>query len=125
MIQATILQTKNFIAGAAIDKNKIVMFGSDDDSVIHATAATDRPVGVSLAAAASGARVDVALQGVAEVKLGGTIARGGDVTSGAAGVGVDLVAAATIKSSIGRAMAGGDSGDIIPVNLNLWSAVTA
>jgi len=125
MIQATVIQIKNFKAGAAINKNTIVMFDSDDDTVIHATGATDRPIGVALAAAASGARLDVALQGVAEVKLGGTIARGGDVTSGAAGVGVDLSAAATIKSSIGRAMAGGDSGDVIPVLINVWSAVTA
>ena len=125
MIQDSISLSKNFAAGGTITKGAIVMFGSDDDTVVVATGATDRPIGVALAAAASGERVDIQVAGVAEVKLGGTVARGGDVTSGAAGVGVDLSAAATIKSSIGRAMASGVTGDIIPVAINVWSAVTA
>ncbi len=125
MIQQTNTLSKSFTAGGAITKNAIVMFGADDNTVVVATAATDKLLGVALAAAASGERVEVQLQGVAEVALGGTVARGDDVTSGAAGVGVALAAAITIKSSVGRAMASGVSGDIIPVALSVWSAVTA
>ncbi|MEK6798023.1 MAG: capsid cement protein [Planctomycetota bacterium] len=125
MIQQTNTLSKSFTAGGAITKNAIVMFGADDNTVVVATAATDKLLGVALAAAASGERVEVQLQGVAEVALGGTVARGADVPSGAAGVGGALAAAIPIKSSVGRAMASGVSGDIIPVALSVWSAVTA
>jgi len=116
---------KSFLAGGAITKGAIVMFGSDDDSVVVGTAATDFPIGVAMHDADSGARVEVQMSGIAEVKSGGNITRGNDVTSGAAGVGVALSAAATIKSSIGRALASAASGDLFPVLINIWSAVTA
>lgn len=125
MIQRIVTLTHSFLAGGTVTDAAIVMFDSDDDTVIVGTAATDLLIGVALAAAASGARVEVQLAGIAFVKLGGTVARGEDVTSGAAGAGVKLTAAATIKSSIGKAMASGVSGDIIPVELAKWSAVTA
>jgi len=125
MIQLSNTLSKSFLAGGTITKGAIVMFGSDDNTVVVATAATDLLIGVALADAVSGARVEVQLAGVAEIKLGGTVTRGNDVTSGAAGVGVALSAAATIKSSVGTAMASGVTGDIIPVLISLWSAVTA
>lgn len=125
MIQQHTLLSKSFLAGGTITKGAIVMFGSDDNTVVVGTAATDLLIGVALHNALSGERIEVQLMGVAEIKLGGTVARGGDVTSGAAGVGVALSAAATIKSSIGKAMASGVTGDIIPVQLGAWSAVTA
>jgi hypothetical protein len=115
----------SFLAGGTITKGAIVMFDSDDDTVIVATAATDLLAGVALEAAASGERVEVQLAGIAEVALGGTVTRGGNITSGAAGVGVALAAAATIKASIGQAMASGVSGDLIPVQISKWAAVTA
>ena len=69
MIQQTNTLSKSFTAGGAITKNAIVMFGADDNTVVVATAATDKLLGVALAAAASGERVEVQLQGVAEVAL--------------------------------------------------------
>lgn len=125
MIQKNQTLAHSFLAGGTITKGAIVKFDSDDDTVIVATAATDKLEGVALAAAASGERVEVQLAGIAEVELGGTVARGGDVTSGAAGVGVALAAAATIKACIGRAMASGVTGDFIPVQISKWAAVTA
>ena len=117
--------THSFLAGGTIAKDTIVKFDSDDDTVIVGAAATDKLIGVALEAKVSGERIEVQLGGVAEVKLGGSVARGDDVTSGAAGVGLKLSAAATIKSSIGRAMASGVTGDIIPAEIAKWSAVTA
>jgi hypothetical protein len=126
MIQQTTGIVKSFKAGAAIAKNTIVMFGADDEHVIVATAATDKLIGVALSAAAAAEEVvEVQLSGVTEVKLGGTVTRGDSVTSGAAGVGVALAAAATIKCSIGEAMASGVTGDIIPVRISTWCATTA
>ncbi|KPL10738.1 hypothetical protein AMJ85_05310 [candidate division BRC1 bacterium SM23_51] len=107
---------KTFKAGAAIDIHKIVMFDSADDTVIHATAVTDLPFGISLgAAAALGDRLDVAVIGIGEVKLGGTVNRGDYVVSGAAGVGMPGTASTAKQRAVGIAMAYGVSGDIIPV----------
>jgi hypothetical protein len=125
MVQRTTGIVKNFVAGGTITAGAIVMFGADDDTVVVGTAATDLLIGVALHAAASGERVDVQMSGIGEVKTGGVIARGGAVTSGAAGVGVALSAAATIKSSIGTALATSASGDVIPVLIGPTWAVTA
>ena len=60
----------------------------------------------------------VQLYGIAEVKLGGTVTRGGLITSDAGGDGVAAAPAAGTNSGvIGRSMASGVSGDIIPVML--------
>lgn len=115
----------SFVAGGTIAKDTIVKFGADADTVVVGAAATDKLIGVALEAVVVGERVEVQMNGVAEIKLGGTVAFGDDVTSGAAGVGVKLTAAVTIKSSIGRAMGGGVTGDIISVEIGKWSAVTA
>lgn len=125
MIQRTDGIRKNFAAGGAITANSLLKFGSDDNTLVLAAAATDPIVAVSVEAAASGAKFDPQLTGIAEVKLGGTVTRGDDVTSDASGLGVSLSAAATIKCSVGRAMASGVVGDIIPVAIHVWSATTA
>lgn len=117
--------TKSFTAGGTIAKHSIVKFDADDDTVIVGAAATDKLIGVALEAATVGLRVEVQLAGIGEVVLGGTVARGAAVTSGAAGVGVDLAAAATIKTAIGRALASGVTGDVIPVLIGPFEAVTA
>ena len=59
------------------------------------------------------------LTGISRVVLGGTVTRGGLITSDANGKGVAIGAVAgTNYNSIGRALASGVSGDIIPVLLN-------
>jgi len=125
MIQKTVLLRKTFKASGAIPEGSLVKFVTDDDTVVICTGATDKIVGVASHVAADGERIEVDLVGVTYVVLGGSVARGDDVTADANGAGVALSAAATIKSSVGRAMASGAAADLCPVLVNLWSAVTA
>lgn len=125
MIQKKVDRAHSFVAGGTIADASIVKLGSDGDTVVVGAAAADKLIGVALEAGVSGERLEVQMAGVARVKLGGTVALGDDITSGAAGVGLKLAAATTIKSSIGRAMDAGVTGDIIPVEISKWSAVTA
>lgn len=78
---------KGYTAGAAITARKIVKAGAADNAVITAAAATDLILGVAApdVDVASGDTCDVHLQGIVEVKAGGTIARGDMVTSDANG----------------------------------------
>jgi len=109
--------TKSYDAGAVIVKRRIVKPGSADFAVIHAAASTDDLIGVAdLGAAAIGDRVDVHHAGIATVELGGTVARGGFVTSDANGKGIAAAPAAGVNAAvIGRALISGVDGDLIPV----------
>lgn len=110
------LLDKAYTAGAAIGANRIVKFGTSDDEVIQSAAATDNHIGVGPAFAVdSGERMDVTLDGIAEVVCGGTVTRGADLTANATG---QAVAAAATNSIIGRALQSGVSGQIIPVHLS-------
>ncbi|EIJ33326.1 capsid cement protein [Thiothrix nivea] len=100
---------KNFVAGAAVTANRIVKHGAADDAVIHGAAATDKLLGVADADAASGARVDVVLSGVADVAYGGTVARGDLLTADANG---KAVVASTGNRVVGVALVAGVAGDI-------------
>lgn len=115
---------KSFNAGGTIASNTLVKFGADDNTVVAAAAAADSVIGaVSLVAppgssAASGDRVDVNLEGIVDVKAGGTITRGGLVISDASGYVIAATAAAGSNVRIvGMALASAVSGDIIPVLL--------
>lgn len=114
---ANIGLTKAYAAGAAIGAYRIVKFGANDYEVIQGAAAADALIGVTTEIdAATGERVDVVHAGIADVKLGGTVTRGGLVTSDATGQGVAAApAAGTNNGVIGRALVSGVSGDIIPV----------
>ncbi|MBF0309469.1 MAG: DUF2190 family protein [Magnetococcales bacterium] len=80
---------KSMQAGGAIAVGRICCFGASDGVVVQATAATDALIGVCHSLSAeTGGRVDVMLAGVAEVALGGSVTRGGPVTSDANGKGV-------------------------------------
>lgn len=98
----------------------IAKFGADDDTLSQATASTEDLVGVfQHTTSAAGDEVRVMLDGISRVVLGGTVTRGGLVTSDAAGKAVAIGAVAgTNYASIGRALASGVAGDIIPVLLN-------
>jgi hypothetical protein len=112
--------TKNHTAGAAVEPCRIVKHGTADGAVIHATNGTAAAlIGVTgELGAASGERVDVHRTGIVEIKLGGTVARGAAVTSGADGVGVAAAPATGVNSYvIGYAEVSGVSGDIIDVML--------
>lgn len=97
----------------------IAKFGGDDDTLSQATASTEDLVGVfQHVTTAAGEEVRVMLSGISRVALGGTVTRGGLITSDANGKGVAIGAVAgTNYNAIGRALASGVSGDIIPVLL--------
>lgn len=124
---------KSFTAGATVEGRRLVKM-SDDNTVIKATAATDKIIGVSSAVdAASGGRCDVILSGPAEVLLGDTVTRGNPVVADAAAKGAPATLNASItqnaggtinvsgsaQTQIGTALASGVVGDIIEVNINV------
>ncbi len=112
--------TKSYTAEGAISANRIVKVGAADWGVLQAAAVGDSSIGISTDIdAASGDRVDVVHQGIADLKLGGTVARGALVTSDASGQGVAAApAAGTNNRIVGVALISGVSGDIIPVLVN-------
>jgi len=105
------------LAGANIDRYRILKFGSDDETVIKAAAASDSLIGVSgqgdgtdpSMIQTTGDQVDVHTSGSALLEFGGTITRGGLVTSDSIGRGV---AASSGNRVIGIALVSGVVGDI-------------
>ncbi len=98
----------------------IAKFGADDDTLSIASDSTDSLVGVfQHTTNAAGDEVRVMLSGISKVKLGGTVTRGDYITSDANGQGVAATPAAGVNANvIGKALASGVSGDIIPVFLS-------
>ncbi len=92
---------KNFIAGGDIPARRAVKM-SDDNTVVVAAAATDKPIGVSAeVAATSGGRCDVIIAGVAEIVAGGNVTRGHPVVSDAEGKGINGTVLGAITGSNG------------------------
>lgn len=83
------------------------------DTVDACNAATDHPIGIVNNAPLAGETCEIVSSGISKVKLGGTVMVGawiGTHTDGTA------VAKTTDKDfAAGRALAGGDAGDIIPM----------
>jgi len=106
-------------AAAIATAYTIAKFGSDDDTLAAATASTEELIGVfQHTTAAAGDRVRVMLTGISRVKLGGTVTRGGWITSDANAKGVAAAPGAGVNAAvIGKALASGVDGDIIPVLL--------
>ena len=104
---------KNFKAGAAIAKCRILKFDGNLD-LIQGAAVADKLIGVSTGiASASGDRVDVVLSGITEVEYGGNVTGGDLLTTDANGKAVTAApAAGTNNRVIGVAMESGVSGDI-------------
>lgn len=111
------LASRNYNAEGAINAYSIVKYGANDYGALQAGAATDKLLGVSTdIAAASGEPVDVIYEGIATVKLGGTVTRGDWLVSDASGNAiVSAAAAGTNNESIGKALQSGVSGDLIDV----------
>lgn len=111
--------TKSYTAEGAISANSIVKVGANDYGILQGAAATDKLIGITTEiAASSGERTDVVLEGIADLKLGGTVARGDLVTSDASGQGVTAAPAAGSNNRIvGMAIISGVAGDIIPVKV--------
>lgn len=113
--------TKSFVAEAAIGAFRIVKVGAADYGVLQGAAITDKLIGVTteVTADAAGERTDVVLGGIADVKLGGTVARGDLITTDGTGQGITAAPAAGANARIiGIAVIGGVTGDIIPVFLS-------
>lgn len=105
---------KNYKAEAALTAYSIVKPGAADGQVVLAAAVGDALIGVTNEiAAAINERADVIHAGIAEIKAGGTIARGDWLTSDASGLAVAAAPAAGVNNNvIGRALASAASGDV-------------
>ncbi|PPQ17959.1 DUF2190 domain-containing protein [Bradyrhizobium sp. AC87j1] len=116
---ANIGLTKSYTAEGAISANTIVKVGANDYGILQGAAATDKLIGISTEIPAiSGERADVVHEGIADLKLGGTVARGDLLTSDATGQGVTAApAAGSNVRIIGMALISGVVGDIIPVKV--------
>src|SRR5207253_9759294 len=94
--------TMSYDAEGAIGANLFVKPGAVDMGALVAAAGTDKVIGVTTEiAAASGERVDVVHEGIADLKLGGTVARGDLLMSDASGQGVVATAAAGSNVRVG------------------------
>lgn len=109
---------------AAIGHGLIVKFGSTKEFGTFATAATDKSIGVSdvrgadpnTVTAAVGAELEIVMDGIPPVRLGGSVSYGDLITSNSAGRGVATTTAG--NRYIGVAMSDGVSGDFIPVKIS-------
>lgn len=113
---------KNFIADGTINPYRILKHNNSDTDVVQASSETDYIIGVSDEVGASSAeRVDVTMNGIAQIELGGTVTRGEELTSDANGkaVSISSLPKGVNYRSIGKALVSGVSGDIAPVLLNL------
>ncbi|MEQ1890289.1 MAG: DUF2190 domain-containing protein [Alphaproteobacteria bacterium] len=112
--------SKNYRAEAAVAKRRIVKMGATDGAVVVGAAATDLIFGVSADIdAAITERVDVHVAGIAEVEFGGTVTRGGPVTSDATGRAVAAAPGAGVNNRIiGFALVSAVVGDVAPVILS-------
>jgi len=116
---ANIGLTKSYAAEGAISANIIVKVGANDYGILQGAAATDKLIGITTEIPAiSGERADVVLEGIADLKIGGAVARGDLLTSDASGQGVTAAPAAGSNNRIiGMALISGVAGDIIPVKV--------
>ena len=122
----TPLLIKSFFAAAVILPNTAVKFDTADGWVVQATASTDLVIGyadeLGFNAAdvlVAGRRVNITIDGVAEVIAGGIITAGQRLTTGALGAAFVAAPAAGVNAQItGFALASAVAGDIIPVLLS-------
>jgi Uncharacterized conserved protein (DUF2190) len=107
---------KAYVASGAIPAYSAVKAGPTAGTVALATAATDKILGaVGELPVVDGERVDVILDGIADMRAGGTIAAGDLVTAAAGGA---VVVAAAGNRIVGMALNAAVSGDRLPVFLN-------
>lgn len=110
-------KVKSFVASGAIQPRRLVKFGATDTTVVQAASAADggSVIGVSDSiGAADTARCECYVLDFADVEFGGTVARGGPVTSDASG---RAVAATTGQSYCGIAMVAAVTGDIASIRI--------
>jgi hypothetical protein len=112
--------TKAFVAEAAVLPFRIVKIGATDGSVLQSTAVSEVLLGVAdeIGQATIAGRVDVIMEGIADVTYGATVTRGARLTTDATG---RAVAAApgtgTNNGIIGIALVSGVVGDVGSVQI--------
>jgi len=107
---------KAYVASGAIPSYSVVKPGATAGTVALATAATDKIIGtVGELPVVDLERVDVILNGIADMRAGGTIAAGDLLTAAAGGA---VVVAAAGNRTIGIALNAAVVGDRLPVFLN-------
>lgn len=113
---------KNYYAGAAIPKRRIVKFGAGDNLVILSAgaAATEFSIGITAEVdVVTGEPVDVIREGFADVEYGGTVTRGAPITSDSTGRAVAAApAAGTNNRIIGFAEVSAVVGDVGPAYIS-------
>ena len=112
---------KTYKAAVQIAPYLIVKFTANDLEVTPSAAATDKHVGVSVPTITvpAGQRVDVVVDGIAQVQAGGAITRGDPLTSDANGKAVTAAPGAGVNNRlIGFAEVSAVANDIIPVRLS-------
>ena len=107
-----VLLIKTKTAGAAIEAYRLLTHGAADNAVVPAAVSSTFDGVSGHMATANGEKIDVALAGIAEVQLGGTVTRGSMLTSDANGKAVVAVPTNTIW---GVAQASGVANDVIPM----------
>lgn len=105
---------KNYTAGAAVAKRRIVKHGASAGLVIQGADAAAALIGVTTEVAAdSGERCDVIKAGIADVEYGGNVSLGAPLTSDTVGRAVAAAPGAGANAYIiGFAEVDGASGDI-------------
>lgn len=107
---------KSLIAAAAISAHRVVMFHTDEESVVAATAVTHKSIGVTdTLDVVADEPVDVITHGIALVTYGGAVTAGDRLTAGTDGKAVAVSAGTDVV--IGVAMVSGVDGDIGSVKL--------
>jgi hypothetical protein len=118
------MSVKNYVAGGTINKYRIVKF-SADGVVVQGAAATDSIIGVVDIPAlnvASGNRVDVVHDDIAQIEYGGTVTRGDLLTSDSVGRAITASPATGVNNRIiGVALVSGVASDVPYVLINLGS----
>lgn len=104
---------KPYTAEADIEGYRLVTFGTEEGSVKAAAAATDIVIGrTCFCGAVAGTTVDIDHGRYGELKLGGTVARGDELTAGADGCAVKAESGNKIA---GIALEAGVKDDVIHV----------
>lgn len=107
---------KTYVSSGAIAPRRFVKFGANDSLVVQ-SGASDAGATIGVSDALGGTdtqRVEVYVQDFADVEFGGTVARGGYVTSDASG---RAVAAGAGAAYCGIAWASAVTGDITSIKI--------
>lgn len=110
-LRETTILVKELLSDAAITvANVIGKMGSDDDHMAVCSAATDGMLGIiQQTATAAEQTLRIVLEGIADIKLGGTVTRGQLITSNASALGI---AASAGQNYVGIALVSGVANDI-------------